>query len=1084
VPFTAGMAFQSGAIPSGQGIVVTGATAQATIKNTWPNGSAKFAIIAGTANLTSGVASAISLAAGTASTGTALTTTDLIATGITAEIGTSGTFGLASFGATEWAAPFESWISGHRMSSWIYRKQIGTDDHLVAWLEVRLFSTGAVEVLPWVENGYLLVSGPTQKTATYTFTIGGSTRFSQNIDLLHHQRTVLIGSSSAQSGAELSYWLGTDPGVTAIHDTDYMQATGLVPAYHSKTPASAAAVTSQPTTFTPLMKGSFTDGDAMTGGGYHTHVGVIPEWDAAYLTAPSVTTAQGLVRNGYTFGRYPIHYREDPTFATVADRFKVARLSNHPTLSIMEPLGGYEPYTPATSGVQPPGWFSSHTPSACFLAYLATGRRYFLDEVQFATSADSMIERNAYRDGSSGIYKSQNTGAERHVGWALRSLAQALAITPDADTAFKTEYLTQYTNNVNYYHQRYVGAGGPSNPIFNNGGFIEPYATASVGQGRPANTFWVTIWMQEFVTTAIGYAMDLGLGLDATTTTRLREFFTWKANATIKRFGGTTATEFLYRDFGPYYIPIAPSDTPDWTTGTGPWYHNTGNGWGDIYSMTFSGSNPIDGSFVPYSSPGAKVEGDIRGWYFQNSGPIAAFAALMYATKHGISGADAAYSRLISAGNFYSIRNDHDIYPLWGLAPQAYPKWWRQLNGSVTTPKWGEIAGSNMVGFTNAHTARKTNGGVAGGAPWWDPYCGLGMDRSKGVVWGVANGGHGDYYGNEVLRLDALADEPAWDEWFNGSQGNVINDPPIDDSAYYNDDGISGRLPPSAHTYYCQWPISRHNMMLRIGGGAISPTGTGWVNTEAITTTLPQGSNPWQPQLMYRAAMMTGGGTYQGGGNAAGQGVCQDPRTEKIYSMTNSNYNVLTPATTQPNGSANSGGTWAAMGAGGPTNNWGNSGPASAVDTRRGRILAFHCTDPNYWVYDIDGGTNWINGTSPAGTFTGSGVATLLAQGQGSSHGLVYDPVLDAFLVFMGGAGGQVFKIDASATVTALTIVPFTTSDGGLIPFTSMRGGGLTNVEADANYAGVYNRAQYIPRLRGVLYFPRTSANAWFLRTH
>ena len=32
------------------------------------------------------------------------------------------------------------------MSSWVYRKQVGSDAHLVAWMEVRLYVAGAVEL--------------------------------------------------------------------------------------------------------------------------------------------------------------------------------------------------------------------------------------------------------------------------------------------------------------------------------------------------------------------------------------------------------------------------------------------------------------------------------------------------------------------------------------------------------------------------------------------------------------------------------------------------------------------------------------------------------------------------------------------------------------------------------------------------------------------------------------------------------------------------------------------------------------------------------------------------------------------------
>ena len=165
LPFTAGFSFRQGDIPSGSGIVVSGATAQATIKTTWPDGSAKIAILAGT-YVSAGAAVTITMSTGAASTGTALTTSDLQAALTDAVTVDAGAFGSASWTGTDWASPFITWVSGHRMSSWIYRKQVGSDAHLVAWLEVRLWSSGAVEVLPWIENGYLLVTGPTNKSAT------------------------------------------------------------------------------------------------------------------------------------------------------------------------------------------------------------------------------------------------------------------------------------------------------------------------------------------------------------------------------------------------------------------------------------------------------------------------------------------------------------------------------------------------------------------------------------------------------------------------------------------------------------------------------------------------------------------------------------------------------------------------------------------------------------------------------------------------------------------------------------------------------------------------------------------------------
>ena len=158
----------------------------------------------------------------TAPSGAALTTADLRTTGAAAAIG-CGAFGAVSWADADWLTPFMSWAAGPQMSSWIYRKQVGTDAHLVAWLEVRLYAGGAVEVLPWVENGFLNVAAPGERVATYTFTLGGTERFSQSVALLNHQRTPLV------AGALLSHWLALDPGVTVSHDAAYLQSTRLVP---------------------------------------------------------------------------------------------------------------------------------------------------------------------------------------------------------------------------------------------------------------------------------------------------------------------------------------------------------------------------------------------------------------------------------------------------------------------------------------------------------------------------------------------------------------------------------------------------------------------------------------------------------------------------------------------------------------------------------------------------------------------------------------------------------------------------------------------------------------------------------------
>lgn len=1057
LPFALGLAFRPGDIPAGQGVVVSGATAQATIKSTWPDGSAKTAIVAGTYTST-GAAANITFSAGTASTGTALTTADLQAVMTQPVTIDAGAFGSASWSGTDWLSPFEQWVSGHRMSSYVFRKPIGSDQHLVAWLEVRHFSTGAVEVLPWVENGYLLVAAPGQKSETYTFTMGGTSRFSAAIDLLHHQRTPLI------SGTALAHWLGTDPGVTAMQDAKYLQATGLVPAYGAETPSSAAAVTGMVSSFTPLQLGNFTDGNGMSGGGFHNHVGVLPEWDVTYLTAQSAATYAGMVRNGYSIGRYPIHYREDPDFATVGDRFKPARLSNHTTLNIAPPSAGWTT-TPATSGTAPPVWAISHQPSVGFLPYLVTGRRYFLDELQMVACVNAMIDlKSTTRENGLGIWKSQAAGNERHVAWCLRTLAQAIAATPDADTTYLGEFRTQFANNMDYYHTRYIGAGGPSSPIFNNGGFVEP--SGDVGTGG-TGVYGATIWMQDFITLALGYSKDLGLGLATTPATRLNEFFTWKAASVVSRFGFTGTTEFLYRDFGPYYLAIAPTDTPDWTTGAGPWYANAGNGWGDIYTTTYGGSNPSDQSTVWYSNPGSRTEGDIRGWFVQNSGPIAGLAAMAYCVKHNVAGAQAGWQRLTTAGNFWSIRADQDTQPLWSIRPHGLPLWqraavnqWVTVAGSAMSNQTPSAFPSTVSGVTQTAAVRRMNA-----------WCGLSVDTRTSTIWSTANGGHGDYYGNEVVKLDLLAASPVWAEFMAPSSGSVINDATsIADATDRRYAQYTDGKPASRHSGSLQQIMERHNRALALGGST-SPRGSLFENVESADIV----AGAWDSYNAATQAPLYGyslGAPNNGWAGALTQywSCAKDPRTECIYTTNGTGTNIRKFT---PNGYGSTGGSWNGTWASAPFGPSPGSRGIMVVDTRRNRLVWMLGDAPQelvWWDLAATGGS----GTTVS--FPASTAATNLknvADFQGTAarpagSGGIYCPEADAIIVRTGPAGGTLYRIDpATYAVSELT-----TTGGGSI----LAAAPLTAEQ------GIYSRLLYVPALRGLVYFPKAESDLWFCR--
>lgn len=647
-PFCLGFAFNKGDIPAGQGVVGTVDALQVTPMNAWPDGSLKFAVLSGSTALSANAAKTVTLSKGTAATGTALTTANLKATGVTASIA-CGSFGTVSWTGTDWDAPFATHVSGPQMSSWIYRKPVGSDAHLVAWLEVRLFAGGAVEVLPWVENGYIHVANPNSKSATYVFTLGGTQRSSQAINLPARCRTPLV------AGTALSYWLGADPALVVRHDTDYLQHTEVVPPYMATVDPADPMVTGLPATFTPLQQGSFAySQDAMESTGFANPIGLLPQHDVLYLTSSAPSLYASVVRNGYSAGRYPIHFRDETTNRPL-------KFSDHPNTSSNS--SSTNDYTAVATGTVPPDWDQAHHPSVGFMAYLLTGRYYFIDEVQFAATANYLGLNDVVRGHGLGYtVPVEGVNQVRQAAWNTRTLMTACAITPDADTAMHSEYATAFTNTITKYYTQYVAQ--PNNPL----GFIQsdPDYTGNLSgaQAAAATGYMAPTWQHDFFTATIGWSLAAGLPISSTAQTQLAGVFAYVAKSAVGRLGATsTGTDFLFTEAGAYFVCCAASHTPDWNGGTGPWLTD----WNQAYEITkrvmsFYSAPAI---FVESANTLHEISTPPAGGYFANLLP-----AIAYAVRHGAPGAAAAYARLTGATGWSDLTASFNDYsPVWGVRP-------------------------------------------------------------------------------------------------------------------------------------------------------------------------------------------------------------------------------------------------------------------------------------------------------------------------------------------------------------------------------------------------------------------------------
>lgn len=1004
-PFCLGYAFCKGAVPAGQALVSNIANLQVTPKNFWPDGSLKFAVVAGSVDLLANTPLTATLSAGTPAVAAVLTTSRLKATGITAEVA-CGTFGTVTWATTDWDAPFQAWVSGSQMSSWVYRKPVGTDAHLVAWLEVRLFATGAVEVLPWIENGYLRVAAPTNKAATFSFSLGGIQRFNAAIDLPNHCRTPLV------SGATLSHWLGRDPQVSIKHDTAYLQTTALVPSYRAVVPVDAAAVTRLAVTYTPLQQSNLPTG--MGAGGYDPSIGLLPEWDVLYLTSTSPRAYLGIIVNAYSAGRYGIHFRDETTQ-------RPCRFSSYPNLvggSGSGISGGGASstgsYTPNATGTTPSTWSGGHQPSLGYLAYLVTGRWYFMEQVQFVATLNYLKNTDVARLGSQGVFQSASgSNTTRGAAWAVRTLAQAVCATPDDDAVMRSEFLASLQANIDWNHARYVAQ--PNNPF----GWVAPYSDyTGVGDG----IYFEASWMQDFYTAAFGYAKALDFELPTACRQRLTEFFSWKAQSIIGRLGGTASTDYLYADAAQYTMAVAPTDTPDFVTGTGPWHAN----WGAIYADTLKAPNPgaapgLRGAYFPEATS-----------YWGNLQP-----AIAYAVQHQVLGAEAAYQRMTTAANWQQIVSDFNSKPVWSVRPLTATSTPTPVPTNGTLPawvaalplwQWYEIPNTALASVDPTPRALGSTGPSSKIIAW----CGACLKRSGSVYMLGAAGGHADYAGNEV---DALALNVATPQWVQ-LRGPTPNAEIINATQFYLDN-----RPSATHTYWATQFIESLNRMVVFSSFGVNgpfpaaPANFPYLDDKrSFSFDLAKGD--WDaPDYIAQ---------YPGTGGYLAALCVKHPWTNDVYysknagsgwyrwTSANNTWSRLSDATRDP---------WFA---------------GAAIDPLRNRMLlvgSYSPTAPEVRTLD---------GSKIAATFTGLGAAALTQNGY---PGVQYDESTDRYMV----------AYNAGTTIKILRVHPETwfvdePAFTGSIPASRIN--------------GLQNSMQYVPELKGLVVANSHSGNVFFVRTH
>jgi len=350
-----------------------------------------------------------------------------------------------------------------------------------------------------------------------------------------------------------------------------------------------------------------------------------------------------------------------------------------------------------------------------------------------------------------------------------------------------------------------------------------------------------------------------------------------------------------------------------------------------------------------------------------------------------------------------------------GAPPSGLPVW----RDGMSVGEWKQISGTALSSVAPSPTPA----GSTGPSSKVDAWTSFAADPRTNMVYSVANGGHGDYSGNEVDRIDMSQDAPAWSQILAPSASADV----VQNVAYYND----GR-PSARHTYNGVVLCTQLDEIQIFGGNVYGATGiltddvaafdliTGDYKADGTRPNMPAGTTTLEAHP-----------------------TVPDPSTGDVYILANEMVNKWTRS----------------------TNSWSTvveqfNGPygykaMAAFDTTRNRILVLGGAANNARLF----------------TLSGNAMSTPTLSGSNSSidtqddAAMVYVPDMDKYLVRLAGSGGTIYQIDAGT----FEVSDFATTGGGSIP-------------AAAN--GPYKKFLYLPLLGGCVYVPSYGGSLWFVRTH
>lgn len=387
LPWTAGFCFAFGEIPAGERLGGMGEPLQVEVRNRWPDGSLKFAVVSGVTvsadiplqrggiRTTGSAVAEPAIDASVTFTNVRNSIGGLLHSVLVANLASARAAGLGPWSRTQPRKVRE--IPGPVMSEFHYFVPTA-DAHTSVWYYVRAYSNGTSSVRVVVQNSWTQVAAPGSRTYNVDVGIGGTSRYSAaNLVHLHHTRWTQLhwvgaGGVMAQSVRHLQDTaLAPRAALDSVDDSVWT----MRPDDGTKYAAWTRALAERPTPFDLANIDP-----ALGAGGATDNVGPLPAWDMTYVITGDARAYWAVLGNAEAMGRFCLHYVDEVTGNPLEpSRYPNLRASGG---GVSDAWGG-SPATPSPSGGHlTPVWSYTHGPKGGYLAYLLTGEWHHLQTVQ------------------------------------------------------------------------------------------------------------------------------------------------------------------------------------------------------------------------------------------------------------------------------------------------------------------------------------------------------------------------------------------------------------------------------------------------------------------------------------------------------------------------------------------------------------------------------------------------------------------------------------------------------------------------------------------------------------------------------